>query len=612
MKEICTNRKKRHKFKQVWSNNLYLIHLCFKASPAYVIFMTLEAVRNQLSIFLEHTYGIGYVLEAAEFQYPFQEVAVFIVGLALFVTLEMIYAAWVTNYIGVKYLPKVRRNVKMVFYEKAANMDLKFYDNPEFYDHLVFVISEVDKQIERCITFLQNTFSGIASFIAIGIYFYYKDRMSILFAVLSFIVAFGFNQIYNRLTFKLRVEKNPLERKREYIKRVFYMQDYAKELRLNPEVAEIIYQDFKHCNEEIFLIEKQYTRRRFAVSFLRRYVSNNFISDVAYISYLVARSAVMGALSYSSVAILYNSFGKLKRSMKIFTDVYPFACETSLYVQKIRDFLAIEQELISERKLEIIPGPKKIELLNVCFSYEKNNIEQSRIIDDVSFVIEPGEKIAIVGYNGAGKTTLMKLIMRLYDSSSGQILVDDVNIRDYEVTKYRRAIGTVFQDFKIFAGSLKENVLMDVVLPEVSEKNIYDALRKGGLDEKISTLKNGLNTMILTEFDEEGVNLSGGESQKLAVARVFYKDAGLIIMDEPSSALDPLAEYQLNQAILKMAEHRTIIFISHRLSTTRFADRIILMENGKIKEQGTHESLIAQKGIYAKMWNVQAFQYLME
>lgn len=574
--------------------------------------MTLEAVRNQLSIFLEHTYGIGYVLEAAEFQYPFQEVAVFIVGLALFVTLEMIYAAWVTNYIGVKYLPKVRRNVKMVFYEKAANMDLKFYDNPEFYDHLVFVISEVDKQIERCITFLQNTFSGIASFIAIGIYFYYKDRMSILFAVLSFIVAFGFNQIYNRLTFKLRVEKNPLERKREYIKRVFYMQDYAKELRLNPEVAEIIYQDFKHCNEEIFLIEKQYTRRRFAVSFLRRYVSNNFISDVAYISYLVARSAVMGALSYSSVAILYNSFGKLKRSMKIFTDVYPFACETSLYVQKIRDFLAIEQELISERKLEIIPGPKKIELLNVCFSYEKNNIEQSRIIDDVSFVIEPGEKIAIVGYNGAGKTTLMKLIMRLYDSSSGQILVDDVNIRDYEVTKYRRAIGTVFQDFKIFAGSLKENVLMDVVLPEVSEKNIYDALRKGGLDEKISTLKNGLNTMILTEFDEEGVNLSGGESQKLAVARVFYKDAGLIIMDEPSSALDPLAEYQLNQAILKMAEHRTIIFISHRLSTTRFADRIILMENGKIKEQGTHESLIAQKGIYAKMWNVQAFQYLME
>ena len=574
--------------------------------------MTLEAVRNQLSIFLEHTYGIGYVLEAAEFQYPFQEVAVFIVGLALFVTLEMIYAAWVTNYIGVKYLPKVRRNVKMVFYEKAANMDLKFYDNPEFYDHLVFVISEVDKQIERCITFLQNTFSGIASFIAIGIYFYYKDRMSILFAVLSFIVAFGFNQIYNRLTFKLRVEKNPLERKREYIKRVFYMQDYAKELRLNPEVAEIIYQDFKHCNEEIFLIEKQYTRRRFAVSFLRRYVSNNFISDVAYISYLVARSAVMGALSYSSVAILYNSFGKLKRSMKIFTDVYPFACETSLYVQKIRDFLAIEQELISERKLEIIPGPKKIELLNVCFSYEKNNIEQSRIIDDVSFVIEPGEKIAIVGYNGAGKTTLMKLIMRLYDSSSGQILVDDVNIRDYEVTKYRRAIGTVFQDFKIFAGSLKENVLMDVVLPEVSEKNIYDALRKGGLDEKISTLKNGLNTMILTEFDEEGVNLSGGESQKLAVARVFYKDAGLIIMDEPSSALDPLAENQLNQAILKMAEHRTIIFISHRLSTTRFADRIILMENGKIKEQGTHESLIAQKGIYAKMWNVQAFQYLME
>ena len=213
-------------------------------------------------------------------------------------------------------------------------------------------------------------------------------------------------------------------------------------------------------------------------------------------------------------------------------------------------------------------------------------------------------------YNGAGKTTLMKLIMRLYDPHSGQILLNRMDIRDYKVQDYRQAIGTVFQDFKIFAGSVRENVLMDVVSEEVKEKNIWTALEKSGLLELMSALPDGIDTMMTTEFDKKGVNLSGGERQKLAVGRVFYKNANLIILDEPSSALDPIAEYQLNHEMLKMAEHRTVIFISHRLSTTRLADRIILMENGSIKEQGTHEELLSADGIYAHMWKVQAEPYL--
>ncbi|MDE6740416.1 MAG: ABC transporter ATP-binding protein/permease [Lachnospiraceae bacterium] len=610
MSEGNKENVQKHSAKQVWSNNLFLIRLCIQASPAYVFFVTFDVVRNQISIFLEHTYGIGYILEAAEFHYPFKRVALFVLGLAIFVTVELVFSAWVANYIGAKNLPKVRQRVKLTLYEKASDMDLKCYDDPDYYNQLVLVLSEADKQIDRCITFLQNTFSGIAVFLTTGIYFFYKDRVSILFVTASFFMAFCFNQIYNRLTFQLRVLRNPLERKRDYVKRVFYMQDYAKELRLNPKTAEIIYQDFEQCNEEIYKVEKSYTGKRFWLSFLRRYISNDFMSDVVYVSYLVFRAVIMGGLSYSSVAILYNSFGRLKWSMSIFTDVYPYACETSLYVQKIRDFLAMQPELVSEKKLPVTGGAKEIEIRNICFTYGKAGEEKGQILNDISFAIRPGEKIAIVGYNGAGKTTLMKLIMRLYDPVSGQIIADGREIRDYDLQDYRKSIGTVFQDFKIFAGSVKENVLMDAATPGISEEPIKQALVHSGLEERLAALPNGIDTMMTTEFDNEGVNFSGGESQKLAISRVFYKDAGLIILDEPSSALDPIAEYQLNHAMLEMAEHRTVIFISHRLSTTRLADRIILMENGKIVEQGTHDSLLKAQGKYAGMWNVQAGQYL--
>ena len=168
---------------------------------------------------------------------------------------------------------------------------------------------------------------------------------------------------------------------------------------------------------------------------------------------------------------------------------------------------------------------------------------------------------------------------------------------------------TVFQDFQIFAGSVKENVLLDVA-DGIDDEDIKKALTQSGLMERINKFEKGLDTELTTEFSQEGVNLSGGESQKLAISRVFYKDAGLMILDEPSSALDPIAEYQLNHAMLEATGDKTVIFISHRLSTTRIADRIIMLENGKIVEQGSHEELLAMKGKYAQMWKVQAGAYI--
>lgn len=553
---------------------------------------------------------LGMCWKAAEFHYPIREVAVFLIGIAICITLGMVFSVIVNNYWAVRELPKVQRKVKMMLYEKAKDLDLQCYDNPDYYNELVLAISEADKQIDRCITFLRNVASGVTEFLSVDIYFLVKDKFSVLIAALAFAIAFIFNQLYNQLSYKIRVSRNPFERKREYVKRIFYLNDYAKELRLNQEASTLLFEDFKKANEDVYQVEKCYAKKRFLLSFLKRYIGNDFISDVVYISYLVYRATIMKAISFSSVAILYNSFGNLKWNMRIFTDIYPYACETSLYVQKILDFLDYEPKIQSQRKLPVSTQAKAVELRNVSFSYGE---KYGSVINDVSLSIAPGEKIALVGYNGAGKTTLIKLIMRLYDPSRGEILLDGVNIKDYDVEKYRHSIGTVFQDFKIFGGSVVENVLLDLNDGEddsaVTEK-VRKALTHSGLWERIQSLPNGLDTQLTTEFAKDGVNLSGGESQKLAIGRVFYKDAGLIILDEPSSALDPIAEYQLNHSMLEATENKTVIFISHRLSTTRLADRIFLLEKGRIAEQGTHEELLARNGRYAAMWRAQAGQYI--
>lgn len=603
-------KKEKNNTKQsaakVWRNNLFLLKLMFGASPSFVIFMVLDSIRNQISIFFEHTYGIGYVLEAAEFHYPFFRVARFLLILAACITLGMVFTVVAGDYIQEKERPKVREKIKMLLYEKTKELDLACYDNPEYYNEMVLAISEVDKQIDRCETFLRNTASGITVFISTGIYFLIRDRFSIVFAAVSFIMAFAFNQLYNKLSFRIRMERNPHERKREYVKRVFYLNDYAKEIRLNPEIPDILFHTFKQANDEVYNVEKKYAMKRFFLGVMRRYVSNNFFSDVLYISYLVFQAVVRGALSFSGVAILYNSFGRLKRGMSIFTDVYPFACESSLYVQKIRDFLAYEPEIRSEEGIEPAKGAKEMELDRVSFAYDKDT---GGLLKDISLHIAPGEKIALVGYNGAGKTTLVKLLMRLYDVDEGRILADGMDIRTYDVQKYRDSIGTVFQDFQIFAGSIKENVLLDVA-DGCDEREVVDALADSGLMERVDGMEKGLDTPLTTEFMEDAMNLSGGESQKLAIARVFYRKAGLMILDEPSSALDPIAEYQLNHAMLSATKDKTVIFISHRLSTTRLADRIIMLEQGRIVEQGSHGELLEKNGKYAQMWRVQAGAYI--
>ena len=598
--------KQKQSFRQVIDNNLFILKICFSASPIYIITYIFDVIRNQVLIFCEHTYGIGFVLESVEFGRPFRDVAIFIIVLFFLILAGMIYGAFAQELFAKKGLPKIKQKVKCMLYEKAQELDLECYDNPKYYNEFVLAVSEADKQVDSMLDFLNKVFYGLTVFITTGAFFLAKDSISIFFVVLSFSTSFVFMQIINKINYNIRLEKNPSERKRAYVNRVFYLNDYAKELRLNPDVSNKLFKKFKEANDEIYAIDKANAKRKFTITFIKDYVCNDFISDVLYITYLVYKTVVLHAISFSSVVILFNSFGRLKSSLRMLTEVYPHASETSLYVDKIRNFLDYKPEIVSEKKLDVPKEPKEIEFRNVSFSYKE---EEGNIINNLSITIQPYEKIALVGYNGAGKTTLIKLLMRLYDTKSGIILLDGVDIKDYDVKQYRNYIGTVFQDYKIYAATLSENVLMDNV-EVIKADEIRKALEQSGFEERLSSLKNGLDTPLTTEFEDNGVDLSGGEAQKIAISRVFYKESGLIILDEPSSALDPIAEYQLNHSMLEATENKTVIFISHRLSTTRLADKIFMLENGNIIEDGSHDELLKLNGKYAEMWRVQAGQYL--
>lgn len=592
---------------RVWENHKFLWKLCFKTAPGYMLYHLYDAFRYQFFIFLEHVIGIRYVLHCAEYGEPFYKVVLAIGGIMVLIMIQMIPDGYFIHGLTPKSKPKLYKALKEQMYEKAAQLDLSCYDNPKYYNEFVLAVAEAETSIDRFLQLLNSGVQSITVVVTTGVLFLTTDAAGILFVFASFILNIFLAKAINKLNYNVRIKVNPLERKRNYVSRVFYLNDYAKELRLHPEVGDLLEKEFEEANEEIVKEQKSVVKKRVGLQFLRRYCAGDFILDGLYVAYLIFQAAVLHTIDYSNAVILFNRTGSLRGGMRGLAEIIPQANENSLYVDKIRTFLDYEPVIKHGVGVAVPEGVGDICLNNVSFRYTEDSED---ILHNVSLQVKAGEKIAIVGYNGAGKTTLIKLLMRLYDPTEGEITYHGKNVKEYDLDAYHKRIGVVFQDYQMYGASLLENVVLDDVQDVAKEeKAVTEALEHSGFGERLATLPEGLATPITTEFDEKGVNLSGGESQKVAIARAFYGQADILAMDEPSSALDPIAEYNLNTAMHKAAQNKTVFYISHRLSTTRDADRIVMLENGRIIEEGTHEKLLAANGKYAKMWHAQAGKY---
>jgi len=285
--------------------------------------------------------------------------------------------------------------------------------------------------------------------------------------------------------------------------------------------------------------------------------------------------------------------------------------EHNLYLNNLVELMAKQPSMPVAAKPQPVPQPLRGEIRfeNVSFAYPG---AENQALSDVSFTIKAGETLAVVGRNGAGKTTLFKLICRLYDPMEGRILIDGVDIRDFEPTELRRQIGAMFQDYVDYQATASENIGLGNV-PEISDREaIVSASKQAGSDELIAALPDGYDTALGKWFDA-GVNLSGGEWQKVALARAFMReDAKILLLDEPTSALDAQAEYDLFERLRSLTHGRTAVYISHRFSTVRRADRIVFLEHGRLVEEGTHEELMRLGGRYARLFRMQAAAYTGE
>ncbi len=596
--------KKSLSTKRMMSNNFFLLRLMFQGTPFYAFSIVVEAVRHNLVNFLEQTICVYLILDIIETRKPYTNV-LWVVG--LFLLLDFGAAAISNLYeqkIKLKYLPIAQKNLKEMLYRKAGTVDLACYDDTEYYNDFMLSVSEADNAISRAEQLLRMIFGSLTVLLCYGTFFATQDVWSILFVLVAFGLRTVFSNMLNKWRYRIRQTENPLLRKREYVKRIFYLQQYAKELRLNKEASRSMQEEFDRVNEDLYQLHKTMGKKSFLLDFTARYLMSGFMLDIVYVLYLIVRAVLTKTVSLSGVVVLYNSASNLRRGFSTVVDLGPHMVETGLYVEKIRSFLDKESDIINRKTCEIPKEAGVLECRNVFFGYHKD----CPILRNVNLIIRAKEKVALVGYNGAGKTTLIKLLLRLYDPTEGEILLNGVDIRNYDVEEYRRYIGVVFQDFKLFAATVAENVVMDRA-DLSAEDAILEAVKKSGFSEKLAAFPMGLQQELTREFSDEGTDLSGGEAQKLAVARAFYKNAGLVLLDEPSAALDPIAEYQLNRAMKEVAKEKTVLSISHRLSTTRDADIIYVMEQGHVIEQGSHGELLKQGGVYATMWEAQASRY---
>lgn len=599
---MCKARKNhsQESFGRILQNNLFAIEWQMKIAPGYTIYTILITVYHEMLVLFQHTYLVAYIIGCIEENRTFGDVLSFLLSVATASFFYQITNTWVNCFVRPKALAKIKKEIQLTLYEKAVNMEISRYDKSDFYNDFVWAMQKASTHITTATDTFKILLSRVIVAVATGAFIISSDAVSLVAVGLLLVLTLVFQSIGNKLRMSREEEVMPHTRRRDYINRVFYLIDYVKDLKMS-DMAGRLEKDFQESAEKIKKISAKRGSQLTGVNALLS-VSENIIFTGIYLSYLFYQALVKSKYGIGTLLAIYNSTNKLRNTLLTITKKLPEFQEHSMYVEKLRTFLATENEMTDGTKAVLEGGDLCLE--KVQFTY-KGNAEPT--LKNVSMEIKKGEKVALVGFNGAGKSTLIKLLLRLYDPDSGRITYGGQDIRDYKLKEYRKQFGALFQDFEIFATDIQGNICMKD--GELDQEWADQAMQKAGFWERFSLMPKGYGTQLTKEFDSEGINLSGGEAQKLALARVLYADAAVIVLDEPSSALDPIAEHQLNKTITELSNDKTVIIISHRLSTTRFVDRIYMFENGEIIEQGVHEELIMLNGAYAKMFKLQAEKY---
>jgi ATP-binding cassette subfamily B protein len=493
------------------------------------------------------------------------------------------------------------RHVSIRVMEHASHLDLASYEDPLFYDMLERArVQATDRiaMIQALGAVLQQLIVAIS--LSASILWFSPWLLAIL--VLAVVPAFLGESHFAFLGYSLNIRQTPVRRQIDYLRVLGASKESAKELKLFG-LSDFLSGEYARLSNRIYDQNVALARRRlWAGALLSLLSTSGYYGAYAYVIY----RTVAGELSWGTLQFLAGAIAGASNNIQTIFATFSSIADQSLFLTDLVRFFTVQPKVRS--KPGALPAPRPIRngftFENVSFSYPGNG---RRVLDRLNFRIEPGERIALIGENGQGKTTIVKLLTRLYDPLEGRILLDGIDLREYNIEDLHSQIGVIFQDFMKYELTARQNIAVGRI-DAAQDGKIEAAARKSLADDIIQRLPAGYDQLLGRRF-EGGVDLSGGEWQKVALARAYLRDAQLLILDEPTAALDARSEYEVFQRFAELTHGKMALLISHRFSTVRMADRIVVLEDGRIAEEGSHNQLISLGGRYASMFELQASSY---
>ncbi len=506
------------------------------------------------------------------------------------------------NFCDVVLADKYSRHISTKIMEHASRLDLTSFEDPSFYDRMerarvqgtdrIVLIQATGLLIQQLVTTVS---------LAAGILFF---SPWILIALVACVVpAFLGETHFAFMGYSLNFRQTPAKREMEYLRVLGGSKESAKELKLFG-LAPFLVSRYAKLSNELHEQTVGLAKRRLMVGGLLSLLGTlGYYGSYAFVIY----ETVVGALTIGSLYFLTGAIAGASTNIQAVFATFSTIADQALFVTDLLDFFAMKPTVSSKPNALSVPRPilQGFEFRDVSFTYPGHT---RLVLSDVSFHLRRGERLALVGENGQGKTTIVKLLTRLYDPTAGQILLDGVDLREYDLEDLWRETGVIFQDFMRYDMTAAENIAIGKIEERENTFRVRSAAQKSLAEQVIRKLPKSYDQILGRRF-EGGVDLSGGEWQKMALARAYLRDAQLLILDEPTAALDAKAEHEVFQRFAELTQGKMALLISHRFSTVKMADRILVLEQGQIAEQGDHQELLLRGGRYAEMFELQAASY---
>ncbi len=552
------------------------------------------------SVFLQNILFLKVLLGIIDSKGDFRE---FIKNLILFLVFSVIIKAvnWTANYIRQVSTKKVLKGLNNKVFAKAISLDVSCYEDPEFYDKYQRATQILAWGL--FVSVCDNMGSIVAGIISLCLVIGTVTSIdpTYIFFLLPVALVFVIELFKSKLVYKRDKEMTTNNRIKAYVQRTVFLKDYSKDMRTS-NIFLVLMDRFKNAIDMNMEILKKYGLRLFLYSMVSSLFSD-FIPTIGTYALAGYQFIYTDKMTVSAFSVVLSSINAVQEAAMRVAGSFEMLSQSAFYFQNLRDFFDYEPKITSGK--EKCSEFESLEFRNVSFRYPSAKKDS---LKNLSFKINKGETVALVGVNGAGKSTIVKLMLRFYDATEGDILYNGKSIKEYDLASLRNSYGAVFQDYKNFAVSVFENILCHECTDD--EKELAEkALRQSGIWDKISALPKGGDTVLTREFENDGIGLSGGENQKVSTARLFAKDFQFAVLDEPSSALDPIAEYNMYQNLIEVTKGKTVLYISHRLSSAVLSDKIIVIGGGELIETGTHAELMANGGEYCRMFTLQSSSY---